>query len=77
MARARSSLLSLLAAAAAVCLVAQWLSMPFVPAPAARDTTVAPVVGAAATTLLASLPAEAYSFKGPLTGSEVCTSKPL
>merc|ERR1712107_139206 len=36
----------------------------------------APAVGVLAA-LTASLPAEAYSFKGPLTGSEICTQKPI
>merc|ERR1712107_576945 len=48
----------------------------FVQPRAPKSADVAPAMGALAA-LTASLPAEAYNFKGPLTGSEVCTQKPL
>merc|ERR1711870_185019 len=48
----------------------------FIQQRAPRSADTAPALGALAA-LTASLPAEAYSYKGPLTGSEVCTSKPL
>mmetsp|Transcript_11295 Transcript_11295/g.28334 ORF Transcript_11295/g.28334 Transcript_11295/m.28334 type:complete len:130 (+) Transcript_11295:59-448(+) len=78
--RARSSVLSTFFVAAAMCLATQWALLPsgsaFVQPRGQKAADVAPAVGALAA-LTASLPAEAYSFKGPLTGSEVCTQKPL
>merc|ERR1719151_158265 len=74
---ARSGLLTTIVAAAALCAAAQWLLTPaFVQqprAPKAAELTAAGTLSA----LAASLPAEAYSYKGPLTGAEVCSSKPL
>mmetsp|Transcript_79665 Transcript_79665/g.204949 ORF Transcript_79665/g.204949 Transcript_79665/m.204949 type:complete len:128 (-) Transcript_79665:94-477(-) len=74
--RTRSSLLAVLLLAAAV---ATLLAPAFVQQPWAAKAGAAEVAGAvgALSTLAGALPAEAYSFKGPLTGSEVCTSKPL
>merc|ERR1719229_2168119 len=78
--RTRSSALSVALAAAALCFVAQWAFLPssgaFIQPRAPKSVDAAPAIGALAA-LTSSLPAEAYSFKGPLTGSEVCTQKPL
>merc|ERR1712039_567888 len=74
------SALSIALAAVASCLVVQWSFTPspdaFIQPRAPKSADAVPAVGALAA-LTASLPAEAYSFKGPLTGSEVCTQKPL
>eukprot|EP00408_Alexandrium_pacificum_P060579 CAMPEP_0171171470 /NCGR_PEP_ID=MMETSP0790-20130122/9233_1 /TAXON_ID=2925 /ORGANISM="Alexandrium catenella, Strain OF101" /LENGTH=119 /DNA_ID=CAMNT_0011636323 /DNA_START=108 /DNA_END=467 /DNA_ORIENTATION=+ len=70
----RSSKLTVVAVAAALCLAGYRLFSPvFVPPQAPKGKDLA-ALGAIAT-LTASLPAEA--FNGPLTGSEVCKSKPL
>merc|ERR1711972_510537 len=68
-------------ALAVLCLAAHWALLPLQRAfiqprqPKAAEATSA--IGALAA-VTASLPAEAaYNYKGPLTGSEVCTSKPL
>eukprot|EP00443_Scrippsiella_acuminata_P048768 CAMPEP_0115206566 /NCGR_PEP_ID=MMETSP0270-20121206/20271_1 /TAXON_ID=71861 /ORGANISM="Scrippsiella trochoidea, Strain CCMP3099" /LENGTH=129 /DNA_ID=CAMNT_0002620141 /DNA_START=76 /DNA_END=465 /DNA_ORIENTATION=+ len=78
--RTRSSVLSSVLAGLALCFAAQWVLAPspetFIQPRAPKSTDAVPAVGALAA-LTASLPAEAYSFKGPLTGSEVCTQKPL
>merc|ERR1712060_192811 len=44
--------------------------------PKSKTADAAATMGALAA-LTSSLPADAYSFTGPLTGSEVCTQKPL
>ena len=44
---------------------------------APKEQNVIPAALGGAATLLATQAAEAYSFTGPLTGSEVCKSKPL
>eukprot|EP00420_Gonyaulax_spinifera_P034286 CAMPEP_0197884686 /NCGR_PEP_ID=MMETSP1439-20131203/11054_1 /TAXON_ID=66791 /ORGANISM="Gonyaulax spinifera, Strain CCMP409" /LENGTH=127 /DNA_ID=CAMNT_0043504425 /DNA_START=68 /DNA_END=451 /DNA_ORIENTATION=+ len=75
--RTRSCLLAGLLAAAAICGVAQWLVSPaFVQQPRATNAVELSAAGTLAA-LTASVPAEAYSYTGPLTGSEVCSSKPL
>eukprot|EP00413_Alexandrium_margalefii_P003875 CAMPEP_0204516448 /NCGR_PEP_ID=MMETSP0661-20131031/3147_1 /ASSEMBLY_ACC=CAM_ASM_000606 /TAXON_ID=109239 /ORGANISM="Alexandrium margalefi, Strain AMGDE01CS-322" /LENGTH=130 /DNA_ID=CAMNT_0051521801 /DNA_START=87 /DNA_END=479 /DNA_ORIENTATION=- len=75
----RAGLLGLIAAGLLVCLVGHWaasLASAFVQ-PRAQREAAGPEVAAlgAVAGLTASLPAEA--FTGPLTGSEVCKSKPL
>mmetsp|Transcript_87678 Transcript_87678/g.272707 ORF Transcript_87678/g.272707 Transcript_87678/m.272707 type:complete len:130 (-) Transcript_87678:87-476(-) len=78
--RARSTVFSLLLAAAAASLAARWLLAP-APAPAAFLQPRAPKSAAevsalsAAAALAAAVPAEALN--GPLAGSEACKSKPL
>mmetsp|Transcript_50014 Transcript_50014/g.132185 ORF Transcript_50014/g.132185 Transcript_50014/m.132185 type:complete len:126 (+) Transcript_50014:79-456(+) len=75
-ARARSTAFSALLAVAAACLLASaFAPTSFIQARSAKGPEAA--VAGALVSLASSLPAEAYSFTGPLTGSEVCTSKPL
>eukprot|EP00929_Paragymnodinium_shiwhaense_P090633 TRINITY_DN507_c0_g4_i1.p1 TRINITY_DN507_c0_g4~~TRINITY_DN507_c0_g4_i1.p1 ORF type:complete len:137 (+),score=35.33 TRINITY_DN507_c0_g4_i1:148-558(+) len=85
MARTRSTVLSLLFAGAAVCLIAQLVVAPaFVQQPRAvkdGDATAAAMAGA----IVASAPLAAMAgdpialspWKGPLYGADVCSTKPL
>eukprot|EP00413_Alexandrium_margalefii_P026792 CAMPEP_0204564948 /NCGR_PEP_ID=MMETSP0661-20131031/35186_1 /ASSEMBLY_ACC=CAM_ASM_000606 /TAXON_ID=109239 /ORGANISM="Alexandrium margalefi, Strain AMGDE01CS-322" /LENGTH=126 /DNA_ID=CAMNT_0051572645 /DNA_START=58 /DNA_END=438 /DNA_ORIENTATION=- len=78
MARAmRSTKLAVVLVAMASCLAVHWFLQPQMFIQPREKATTAPEVSAlgAAAALTASLPAEA--FTGPLTGSEVCKSKPL
>mmetsp|Transcript_31550 Transcript_31550/g.98114 ORF Transcript_31550/g.98114 Transcript_31550/m.98114 type:complete len:129 (-) Transcript_31550:68-454(-) len=77
--RMRSSKLTVVAVALVACLAAHWVLTPARPTfiqPQARTPATEEMAALGATVALtASLPAEA--FTGPLTGSEVCKSKPL
>uniref|UniRef100_A0A7S4VNZ5 Alpha-1,3-glucosyltransferase n=1 Tax=Alexandrium monilatum TaxID=311494 RepID=A0A7S4VNZ5_9DINO len=73
----RSTKLAVLLAALAFCSAVRFLLQPQAFIQPRETTHTAKEISAlgAAVALTASLPAEA--FKGPLTGSEVCKSKPL
>eukprot|EP00413_Alexandrium_margalefii_P042615 CAMPEP_0204605230 /NCGR_PEP_ID=MMETSP0661-20131031/58352_1 /ASSEMBLY_ACC=CAM_ASM_000606 /TAXON_ID=109239 /ORGANISM="Alexandrium margalefi, Strain AMGDE01CS-322" /LENGTH=126 /DNA_ID=CAMNT_0051616453 /DNA_START=75 /DNA_END=455 /DNA_ORIENTATION=+ len=73
----RSSKMTIALVALASCLAVHWLLQPQTFIQPREKVTVSPEVAALGATvaLTSSLPAEA--FTGPLTGSEVCKSKPL
>eukprot|EP00933_Yihiella_yeosuensis_P056398 TRINITY_DN5555_c0_g1_i1.p1 TRINITY_DN5555_c0_g1~~TRINITY_DN5555_c0_g1_i1.p1 ORF type:complete len:129 (+),score=28.58 TRINITY_DN5555_c0_g1_i1:115-501(+) len=75
--RARTTALSLLLVAALICAAAQLLAPSFVQPKSSHGAEVAagPAALGMAASLAGSLPAEA--LVGPLTGSEICRSKPL
>eukprot|EP00445_Apocalathium_hangoei_P032341 CAMPEP_0203956074 /NCGR_PEP_ID=MMETSP0359-20131031/88479_1 /ASSEMBLY_ACC=CAM_ASM_000338 /TAXON_ID=268821 /ORGANISM="Scrippsiella Hangoei, Strain SHTV-5" /LENGTH=84 /DNA_ID=CAMNT_0050889767 /DNA_START=71 /DNA_END=321 /DNA_ORIENTATION=- len=80
--RARTSTLSVVFALAAVCLLAQMALTPLAAAfisPRAEPKNVeVPAVLGALAALGTSLPAQAsYNWVGPLTGSEICSTKPI
>eukprot|EP00444_Apocalathium_aciculiferum_P057791 CAMPEP_0183598826 /NCGR_PEP_ID=MMETSP0371-20130417/179122_1 /TAXON_ID=268820 /ORGANISM="Peridinium aciculiferum, Strain PAER-2" /LENGTH=156 /DNA_ID=CAMNT_0025810887 /DNA_START=59 /DNA_END=530 /DNA_ORIENTATION=- len=80
--RARTSTLSFVFALGAALLVAQWALTPLAAAfisPRAEPKHVeVPAVLGALAALATSLPAQAsYNWVGPLTGSEICNTKPI
>mmetsp|Transcript_142864 Transcript_142864/g.456589 ORF Transcript_142864/g.456589 Transcript_142864/m.456589 type:complete len:132 (+) Transcript_142864:57-452(+) len=80
--RTRTSTLSVVLGLAAACLLAQLALTPLSAAfisPRAEQTNVeVPAVLGALAALGTSLPAQAsYNWVGPLTGSEICSTKPI
>eukprot|EP00446_Apocalathium_sp_SHHI-4_P005328 CAMPEP_0177180714 /NCGR_PEP_ID=MMETSP0367-20130122/15538_1 /TAXON_ID=447022 ORGANISM="Scrippsiella hangoei-like, Strain SHHI-4" /NCGR_SAMPLE_ID=MMETSP0367 /ASSEMBLY_ACC=CAM_ASM_000362 /LENGTH=88 /DNA_ID=CAMNT_0018627515 /DNA_START=12 /DNA_END=275 /DNA_ORIENTATION=+ len=80
--RTRTSTLSVVLALAAACLAAQLaltpLSAAFISPRAEQKSLEVPAVLGALAALGSSLPAQAsYNWNGPLTGSEICSTKPI